>query len=210
MGLCQLRQGGLGMGGEVGSYFTLHTHLTSSLWSSEHQCNNQQDHRCQFCARPCKLSPKFSHRPKLDSRDFARERKIAKSIEKSFAGLLHGGAAAAAQWELPPFSGLVKRVTPDFYSTSWTFLNPSSTSSSTPNPSFTTISSSTFPFLWLVKCTTLSLLLSQLGTPRSSTFPFQQLSTVPKCSLDIFQFANTRNLTKSEMCLELLLYEKAK
>ena len=52
--------------------------------------------------------------------------------------------------------------------------------------------------------------LSQLGTPRSSTFPFQQLSTVAKCSLDIFQFANTRNLTKSEMCLELLLYEKAK
>ena len=101
----------------MGSYFTLHTHLTSSLWSSEHQCNNQQDHRCQFCARPCKLSPKFSHRPKLDSRDFARERKIAKSIEKSFAGLLHGGAAAA-QWELPPFSGLVKRVTTDFYSTS--------------------------------------------------------------------------------------------
>ena len=93
----------------MGSYCTLHTHLTSSLWSSEHQCNNQQDHRCQFCARPCKLSPKFSHRPKLDSRDFARERKIAKSIEKSFAGLLHGGAAAAAaaQWELPPFSGLV-------------------------------------------------------------------------------------------------------
>ena len=53
-------------------------------------------------------------------------------------------------------------------------------------------------------------LLSQLGTPRSSTFPFQQLSTVAKCSLDIFQFANTRNLTKSEMCLELLLNEKAK
>ena len=171
MGLCQLRQAGLGMGGEGGWWaLTSHfTHLTSSLWSSEHQCNNQQDHRCQFCARPCKLSPKFSHRPKLDSRDFARERKIAKSIEKSFAGLLHGGAAAA-QWELPPFSGLVKRVTPDFYSTSWTFLNPSSTSSSTTKPSFTTTS----PFLRLVKCTTLSLLLSQLGTPRSSTFPFQQ------------------------------------
>ena len=27
--------------GERGSYFTLHTHLTSSLWSSEHRCNNQ-------------------------------------------------------------------------------------------------------------------------------------------------------------------------
>ena len=216
MGLCQLRQGGLGMGGEGGwwaltSYFT---HLTSSLWSSEHQCNNQQDHRCQFCARPCKLSPKFSHRPKLDSRDFAGERKIAKSIEKSFAGLLHGGAAAAAaaQWELPPFSGLVKRVTPDFYSTSWTFLNPSSTSSSTTNPSFPTISSSTTtsPFLRLVKCTTLSLYSVSWALLDPQPFRFNKLSTVAKCSLDIFQFANTRNLTKSEMCLELLLYEKAK
>ena len=199
--------------GEMGWWaLTSHfTHLISSLWSSEHQCNNQQDHRCQFCARPCKLSPKFSHRPKLDSRDFARERKIAKSIEKSFAGLLHGGAAAA-QWELPPFSGLVKRVTPDFYSTSWTFLNPMSTSSSTTIPSLTTISSSTTtsPFLRLVKCTTLSLHSVSWALLDPHPFRFNKLSTVAKCSLDIFQFANTRNLTKSEMCLELLLYEKAK
>ena len=120
--------------------------------------------------------------------------------------------AAAAQWELPPFSGLVKRVTPDFYSTSWTFLNPSSTSSSTTNPSFTTISSSTTttPFLRLVKCTTLSLYSVSWALLDPQPFRFNKLSTVAKCSLDIFQFANTRNLTKSEMCLELLLYEKAK